>query len=471
MLFWAVALSFAMVLPAFGAATDCQMAPPSTGMFDAFGSDASLEGFDPEGFMEEMNKFVAQMSPEEYAEFERARQEAEDELGSFITSEAERLGVTPEKYFEQEFSGLFENQNVMLAQSGSVPPGMEVSESNFGVAAPSGKRPAPGVSKKKEKKRVEKKSDKPDADQKERNTGKPAKGAKETSKKTAGSGNWLKKLYFFREGEKLLAEGSKLLEEVRKKRASFYREQLDEIDETLESFFKKVGVERGNAAGLSEYIETVVGYKISALSEMEKDLDSSTDESIDLILYQVEERVDGLKIELSSAKSEIEMIVDLDRTVNERISVMDDHIASAEEDFSKMEEDLKKIDETYSHQEASELYGQIEGSYDRIVAIDQYVKEVGAKNIEKMKDSILSSTQKINDRVTKMNDEATKLLEKLEKSAMKNSAASKARSKKISAHEQKVAQSKENAQKSANMVFGKIKSALQHRGKNDDLEG
>lgn len=425
------------------------------------------EDFCSEKMLEEMTNFIESMSPEEYEKFEQTRRQVEDEFAQIISTEADRLGMTPEKYFEKEFSDLFENQNVMLAQGQGPPPGKEVMEGDFGVgmAAPGAnpKKTSSGSNqKRKERKKSERKRDKPDKNDNNEPESKPKKSS--GSKKLRDSGNWVKKLSYYREAEKMMSEAVKLLEEIRSKRAGFYRDQLDEIDETLESFFRKVGVERGNSTGLSEYIETVVGYKINALSDLEKNLDSSPDESLDMVLYQVEERVDSLKIELASAKSEIEMIVDLDRTVNERISSLDEHIASAEQDFSQMEEVLRKIDETYSHLDAAEFFGQIEGFYDRIVAIDQYVQEVGAKNIEKMKNSVNSSTQKINDKVKKMNEEATKLLDKMEKSTVKAKIA-KPKAKKTVFEQEQDSDSKEKAQTSAKAVFGKIKSAFYGREK------
>ncbi len=397
-------------------------------------------------FLEQKVALLEKMTPEEIAELEDIGKEVAGEFEKFIEAEASRLGIAPEQYFEREFSKLFEGSEVVLAKGEASAPGMQVGETDFSMpSASSIKGEEHSIPKDKDSKR---KSLKQNGDQGQKTDHSSSKssvreswgemqgalkstaqvGSTASVKRVGQRGNWLKKLYYFREGEKLVSEAAKMLNAIRLKRKDFYGAILNEIDENMDSFFKKAGVERGNAAGLAEYIEAVVGHKVNQLFEMEKSLSSNLDDNSDFVLFQVEEKLDALKVELADIKNEMELLVDLDKVALERISTIDKHLDVASEDFSSMEVALREIDETFSHIEAMQRYDLIEGYYDRISAISKYINDTGVKNFERIKDNILSNIAKAEERIEKIHDETTKLVEKLEKMSMRTSSTPAAKS-------------------------------------------
>jgi hypothetical protein len=406
----------------------------------AFANEMSLPNEEflvsDENFFDQMDAIVNQMNPEERQEFEQLSGEMANELEKIIEKEAAELGIPDDEYFNSEFIRLFEEDPICLAQDFNVEPGKQVSEASFGLPA-TGTLPRSSASKKPEKAKEDNKADGNGAAQTVDNPAaalndpkQPTKEAANSSPKTttddvnqkpsANYGNWLKKLYYLREAQKVIGQASDVLEQLRKKHTDFYAKIRDEVDVAVGDFYQKVGVERGNFAGLCEYLETVVGEKINAISNIQRD-DSAPDSDLDLLLYQIDERVDSLKIDLQAVKQDMESLVELDKTMFDRGEIIDNHIESAETSFASMEENLIKIDQTYNHIQAFELYGQIESNYDKIVAINKYLQDAASDSFSKMKEAILSNISKFQEKVGKMNDEAAKLLEKLEKTSFSNS--------------------------------------------------
>lgn len=380
----------------------------------------------PEELFENVCSIIEKMSPEEKAEFEETSKKISDELEVFVNKESQKMGITPEKYFETEFFKIFD-ENVTLAQAENMSPGRELYESDFTLpmnSMPSQKKP--------ESKPKNKKADTPlkssDSTEKsktpEDQNSTPAAETKisQNSKSGGDNGNWLKKRAFSVEAKKLLDEAKNLLKEIREKRTGFYSKKQDEIDSLLDNFFQKIGVERGNTAGISDYIETLVGKKISEISTLGKKNNINEEKTDDFIFYQIEDKVDLFKIELASLKSESDSIGDIDKMASEQINTLDYHIQAAEDNFVKMGEVFDKIHETYDDKIASDYYNQIDYYFDQISAINKHVKETGIKNIEKINELILSSTGKIEEKIKKLNTSVTNILNKLEKSSVKQSA-------------------------------------------------
>lgn len=382
----------------------------------------------PEELFENMCSIIEKMSPEERVEFEETSKKISDELEVFVTKESEKMGITPEQYFETEFLKIFD-ENLTLAKSENMPPGQEVFESDFSFPTAGGPAPKKAESKGKTKKSDDSSKNKSKIESSKKD--KPLENSNSTpetetkiaqnSKLGGDNGNWLKKRAFSVEAKKLLDEAKNLLKEIRDKRAAFYSKKMDEIDSSLDNFFQKIGVERGNTAGISEYIETLVGHKINTISTLGKKNSINEDKSDDFIFYQIEDKVDLFKTELSSLKSESDSIGDIDKMASEQINTLDDHIKAAETDFVKMSEIFEKIHETYDDKKANDYYDQIDYYYEQIVAINKHIKETGVKNFEKISELISSSTAKIDEKIKKLNTEVTNILNKLEKTSVKQS--------------------------------------------------
>ncbi len=383
----------------------------------------NLNTDDPEALFETVYNVIENMSPEERSEFEEASKKISDELEVFVNNESAKMGITPEQYFETEFFKLFENENVALAKSDSGVPGMKLYESDFKMPFGNTQKQVDLTKSKDQKTNAAASPEKSESEnsiekQKDSQESKPESKTRQPNNELRENGNWLKKRAFSVEGKKLLEESKNLLKEIREKRSSFYAKKIEEIDSLLDNFFQKIGVERGNTIGISEYIETVVGQKINKLSNIGKK--GTHEEKVDdFVLFQIEDKVDLFKTELSNLKAESDSIGDIDRMASEQINTLDYHIQSAEDNFMKIEEALGKIHETYDDKMASQYFNQIDNYYDQILAIDKHVKETGIKNIEKINELIASSTSKIEDKIKKLSTDVTAILDKLEKSSSK----------------------------------------------------
>lgn len=364
-----------------------------------------------EDFINQLSKMIENMPPAERLALENESMQMMGELENFVEAESEKLGITPLEYFDTEFTKLFDDEPVCLAQNLNPQPGQTVTESNFQISKPKKPRKTPEVVDKKEVVEATVLPDKKIVSEQKDSVGL-------AGSKSINHGNWLKKAYYLKEAQKIVAEATGALEALRKKRTDFYEKIKADVDVLVNNFFKKVGVERGDFSGLCEYLEIAVGQKINSIADAQKDNAGGADE-FNLLLYQIEERVDGLKMDLQSIKLEMESLVELDKVMFDRTELIEKHIASAELCFSAMQDDLNKIDQTFSHSEAFELYNKIEANYEKIGTINKYVQESAAGNFEKIKEAITANTTKFEEKIGKLNDEVNQLVEKLEKSSFK----------------------------------------------------
>jgi hypothetical protein len=357
--------------------------------------------------IEQINQFFAAMSPTEKEEFLEVTQSVAQELDEYVEVEAQKLGISSEEYFEKEFS--FDKLPVLLAQNEPTP-GAAISESSFQIPTTSSKH-ATNQTTVATKNTITSKPSMPDTPV----VAAPAIVTNSPDKDSANNyGNWLKKAYYLKEAQKIVLASADNLLAIQQKRTDFYAKLVQEIDVAVDDFFRKVGVQRGNFVGMVEYLDTVIGQKIDALAMIEKEM-AGKSEAVDLLLYQIEERVDTLKVEQQSLKNDMEALVDLDKKAFDQLEVIDKHIASANAAAEEMYKDVDAIDQTYSHLLAYDLYNKVEANADKIKAIHKYLHDTAPASFEKIKEAILGNLSKFEERVTKAGDEANKLLEKMEK--------------------------------------------------------
>ncbi len=211
------------------------------------------------------------------------------------------------------------------------------------------------------------------------------------------SGNWKKKSEWWRQAKKLSLEIDSVGKDIADLRKTFTQKYINIGDQHLD-FYQSFGFEQGKIeelfASIDKYLEKQRRRKIEEFTEKSQRGELKRRDfqgSIDL----VGEKITSYKVQLEQLKLDLQSIEELDKSLLERLTKVDEHVSQVSQDIAKVNEINNTMVHVIDHNKARELYFKLKNEIiAKLETIKKYLSETLMQDFEKVTATIGSQIEK-----------------------------------------------------------------------------
>ena len=200
-------------------------------------------------------------------------------------------------------------------------------------------------------------------------------------------GNWVKKKDFLMRSFDIQKEISALAAKIQGYQ-SVYQQKFNAIDQTLDIFYRKLGLEQGKVEELFSQLEEYIEQKRQRrIARFKRDITEVREQQ--MAIEQLEETLKTNKEELTQLKNDMKSIEDLDKSVSARVQRADEQIATAQREAIRSQSIVQSMWDMLDDKLAKAAYFELkDGILRRLQTIDSYLQQELLGDLEKVAGSI-----------------------------------------------------------------------------------
>jgi DNA repair exonuclease SbcCD ATPase subunit len=195
-------------------------------------------------------------------------------------------------------------------------------------------------------------------------------------------GNWRKKKDWLKQVVEKNTNIQSMVAKTQKFRSTFH-DKFQAIDEELENFYRRTGFDRGEVSTLFGKIDKdLEKTKIKnkelfslALSRIDESLKEEAEEIKNQYIdtYSIEEEFKAHKNNLAQLKLDTQSIIDLDKSIRERLKQADEQIKEIQDEAKQSQSLSKKIWDIIDDLKAREIFYNLSGIEEKAKSIEHYI--------------------------------------------------------------------------------------------------
>lgn len=230
-------------------------------------------------------------------------------------------------------------------------------------------------------------------------------GPETSDAETGTQGNWRKKKDWLKKTIEKNDSIQDAVADIQKFRNTFLN-KFESIDLTLKNFYRETGFEEGKIASLFEE----VAKEIEETKKKTKELFSSSLSQIDgqskeeiekiksqyLDTYSIEEKFKGYQNNLSQLQLDTQSIIDLDKSIRERLNKADEKIQTMQKESQEAQELSKKIWFVIDDLKARDIFYKVKGIDDKTKVLQNYIKKDLTRDLDSVSTTIKQQIKKTN---------------------------------------------------------------------------
>lgn len=219
------------------------------------------------------------------------------------------------------------------------------------------------------------------------------------------SGNWIKKKDIVLQAYDLYDEINGISIEIQGARQKF-NEAYSSIDNDLDAFYKKFGIEQGKIQELFTSILTHLEHKKKRKQEeLSKQRDANTLKERDYIINAgiLEEEISKHEKSLEQLKLDLKSIEELDTSLTARLKKLNEVTNQAMQLAANAKTKIEKLWDILDHNKARTIYFEVKGNdFEKIKNIDTYLNNDLIEDFQKVSQTIRTQIQSVDTRATEL---------------------------------------------------------------------
>lgn len=220
-------------------------------------------------------------------------------------------------------------------------------------------------------------------------------------------GNWIKKSDWWQQLKEVIIKIGTITKEIADARQQF-RQKYIAIGNQHTEFFKKFGFDEGKLDGLFEsidkYLEKQRARKVAEFSEKSKSGEIKARE-IQTRIDLVDEKIKSYKVRLEQLKLDLQSIEELDKSLLDRLTKVDEHITQINQDNAKVREIQKTMLYVVDHNKARDLYYKLKDeTLAKLESIKIYLTQTLMQDFETVSSVITTQIQKSTEAIKELEE-------------------------------------------------------------------
>ncbi len=219
------------------------------------------------------------------------------------------------------------------------------------------------------------------------------------SKETIGMrGNWMKKREWVAAARELQDEVTTAIHDIQKQSESLCVEKANKFDNDIHGFYQRVGVKRGENGRFVKELEKVFFGEWTPDSEVKR-RDGESDADFESRLDGAQTAFFAYRNDLDQVKVDLETLSDLDKSIDERINKLEECVQGALDKSVEVHDLVAQMFPMIDHEKARTHYYKIEGLYEYIKALRDYIKGAFSSDFNSSVDQVYQLMKGIEDTV------------------------------------------------------------------------
>ncbi len=222
-----------------------------------------------------------------------------------------------------------------------------------------------------------------------------------SEEKIGVQGNWVKKREWVKESYKVNEEIQTTASEIQKLREPF-QEKFRTIDGELDSFYKQEGFKIGGVKTLFNSVNRYLDKKRKKeVKKLKRGVTGEEEIKLEFLLRKIKIR----KKEIEQLRLDIKSIDQLDKSLNDRLKKLDEHIKLALDESIKSKEMVDEIWYIIDDLKARNIYYQLKGdSLEKVKAIKRYLTGTFSTDYNNFLKVIREQIQKVTERIKELEE-------------------------------------------------------------------